>query len=617
MIPGITAGWPFAVTPPDPGDAIAMSIARKLASWYDFENNTLDVVAANHLSGTASYAAGKVGQKVVKGGLLNDASFRWFHDMVSVGNRFSMGGWMFIKGTSDEDFMEVFDSGNLAHYIALRSSGTLVYYVASQTVGGSVTVPPAGISVSAGWNFVMIQFDSGTKAMELYVGDPTTPAATGTMPNTPRQINRLQLGRQSGTVYNAIDNDSCFVAGDWLDEDERVWLYNAGAGRGVSEIPAHSRGAWTWFNDPRALEVGSGVAVGATDPEGRILVYSGTPPLAPSTAVQLHGTASPDDHDNPAFLRRASDGRILAFAVRHHVSDYHLSVSVNPDDVSSFSAPVNIASQLGTSSKSYANPVQLTGETDEPIYLFFRYGPVPTYTLHMSKSLDGGTTWSAATPLMGGQRPYVKVARNGNDRIDFLVTDGHPGETSNNGVYHFYYQGGGYFDSFGVSLGSAPFLTSSMTQLWDGTTADGIGWIWDLCIGPDGYPVAVYSNFPTTSDHRYRYARFNGSAWVQSEVCAAGGPLYAGEPYYSGGICIDRSNVNRVFASREVSGKFKLYEYLTADSGASFDGGALLFEPTWDCFRPYHIEGTDQLSYVMGFYNTYSDYQTRVMLLDI
>src|SRR5690606_5487106 len=113
-----------------------------------------------------------------------------------------------------------------------------------------------------------------------------------------------------------------------------AWLFNEGVGRGSADIPRLAKGAWTWFNDPRAiLLAGGAVVVGATTADGRVLAYQSADGGTRWDAYPILETTGtgPDDHDNPAFLRR-SDGHILVFQARHNGSEYSLSISDAPDD---------------------------------------------------------------------------------------------------------------------------------------------------------------------------------------------------------------------------------------------------------------------------------------------
>ncbi len=600
---------------PEPSDPLALSIATKMVSWWDFDGDLQDAIGGNHLTGTASFPAGHINQKAVKSSTLRNTAAIGLPAMTDGVGGLSLGGWVYVDGTGAEDiearagssssqeaYRLAFRNGNQAHFIAGGSGAT--------TISSSVGAVAVG-----GWHFVVGTADAGTGDLRLYVDGVLV--AQGVAPSSNiRAPSFISFGRQNTNVYNALHNDSSFITDEVLTPEEVAWLYNEGVGRGSVDIPSLAKGAWTWFNDPRAIALPGGqVVVGAATGSGAVLAYStvdGGQNWSMYPILETTGSG-PDDHDNPAFLRR-SDGHILVFQTRHNGSEYSLSISDDPDDLSSLTR-VGLRSQIGGSRYSYANPFQLTGEAGSPIYNFYREGSSPSWSTYFTKSLDGGITWAPGTRLLDGDagsgRPYFKAAQNGDDRIDFAVTDGHPDTVTTNGIRHFYYEAGGWFDSSGASIGTPPFHTSAdLTTVYDGSAVR--AWVWDIQIGADGHPRIVFATFPSTTDHRYHYARWTGDAWVTSEICAAGGPLYAGQPYYSGGVCIDPDDTDTVYASREAAGVWSLYRYSTGDGGASWSEASMGREG----IRPYAIKGVGLLAFLEGRYSTYTDFNTRVILTE-
>jgi hypothetical protein len=374
-------------------------------------------------------------------------------------------------------------------------------------------------------------------------------------------------------------------------------------------------GAWIWLPDPRAIAVGDGIVTGAITTAGDLIAYE----LGDGTPVDLRGsTFQVDDHANPAFLVRSSDNRILAFASAHNGNGLYTYLSTNPNDASAFGSETDIDTDLGRSEYSYPNPIQLTGETNDPIYLFFRAkGATANRHVYYSTSTDQGATWSAATLLIGNNSdssdhsPYVKIVQNGNDRIDFFCTDGHPQFTATNSIYHFYYQGGSFRETDGtpLSLGIAP--ATDLTKVYDGTTNR--AWIWDATIDGSGNPVCVYAVFNSTTDHRYRRAKWNGSSWDDGEICTAGSNLYGDQAYYSGGVAIDPDDIDTVFASREVTGIHQLFRYTYS---GSWSGTQITADER--AIRPYVVRDAAEprLLYMSGDYMTYTDFETSVKLMD-
>lgn len=424
------------------------------------------------------------------------------------------------------------------------------------------------------------------------------------------------------------------IAAEWvgayLTDAEMVAIHSA-IGRAlvslgvISQIEYSSqRGATTWFNEPRAISLDADtVLAGGVGLEGSIVGNFLVDGDAGRQSI-ISPRYEVDDHDNPGFLKRASDSRVLAFFCQHTGDNYWVSLSADAA-CSSWGTSVDIGTTtLGADFYSYAQPVQLTGEVDDPVHLFLRAKTgADDYTLHHAVLDDDGVVTAAAERVLTGTRPYFKVAANGDSRIDIFCNDGHPSDVATNGVYHFYYEGGSWFDSLDNDLGAVPFTPSAdLTEVWDGATAAGRAWVWSGEI-VSGSPRVAFAVFPTTSDHRYRVGTLSGGVWTTEEVCAAGGYLYAGEPYYSGGICLDPDNASVVFCSRQVdgsgnidavSGVHQLFKY--TKSGSVWSGQQLTTGAN-PSFRPFVVPGTRKLTYVTGSYTSYTVFDTRVTALPI
>lgn len=594
----------------------AMSFASKAISWWDFDGDATDLRAANDLTGTATYPAGLIAEKAQKTSrLLNTSALVPQNMTTSDGTGgIAFGGWTYINSTGAED-IEVrkgTGSNDQAYRLAVRNANQAYFITGSS---GPLTISSSVGAVSSGsWHFLVGGIGAAARDAMLSVDGAAT--ATGTASagqmNNP---NMISFGAYTGNVYTALHNDSSFLASCPLSPSEIGWLYNSGAGRGGAEVPQSAEGVWTWFNDPRAIALSSGrVVFGAVERDGTVALNWTDDSGWTYTRNAITSTATADDHDNPALLRR-SDGKLMYFLARHNASAYIVGTSASVDDPSSFTT-ADIASQLGGGPYSYANPFQLTGEPGSPILNFFRSGVSTSWSVYYSRSTDGGATWTAAARLLDGAasgRPYLKAAQNGTDRIDFAVTDGHPDSVATNSIRHFYYENGAFYESDGTPLGTAPYSTSAdLTTVYDGTTNR--AWVHDIKIDSDGHPRIVFAVFPSTSDHRYYYARWTGSAWDVNEICTAGGYLYSAEPYYSGGVCLNSDDTNIVYASRQAAnGRWAMYEYVTADGGSSFSETDLGF----DGIRPFHIKGTDVLAVFNGRYVTYLNFSTRVGLMKL
>jgi hypothetical protein len=372
-------------------------------------------------------------------------------------------------------------------------------------------------------------------------------------------------------------------------------------------------GAWTWFNDPRAVCFRQHIYIAAVDSRGRLKVVQ-YDPATDSTVVADLGFFQQDDHVNPA-LRITRDGHVEVYYAKHGAADYFRQRSCRAGDITAWCRAVNLDGQFGLDNYTYANLIEL-GDT---VFNFFRATPADggLYTLHMTKSADDGFTWTRPVRLLTGERPYFRLTGNGRDRIDIICNDGHPNKTANNSTYHFYYRGG-WYRTDGSRLGSPPFTPArDLTRVYDGSGPEGKSWVWDVQVNGLGYPVCVFNTTGNERAHRYHYACWDGKRWKVSVLAGnAGTFLYDAEAQYSGGMAIDRDNTGIVYASVITDGQRRLWRYETRDDGATWEATRLTAEKA---FRPFVIAGAPtgkRILYLTGTYNTYTDYDTRVKFVE-
>lgn len=442
--------------------------------------------------------------------------------------------------------------------------------------------------------------------------------ASATFPTTAK----LTFGRAGASTFNAVDVAFGAVMkgltqAEWNSFNDIVVAYLTAKG-----VISPLNGIWSWFNDPRVIAVDSKILQHAVSSAGSPVVITNQ-----GSAATLITSLEMDDHDAGAILRNEATGELLAYSLKHNATEYYQSRST--DNGVTWGAAVDIMPQLNSGgtipsgTAAYAAPFYLPGESGKMMN-FFRIGTPtgPNWGWGYSQSTNGGTTWGPAVAMTptGANRPYMKAARLGPSRIDVFMNDGHPADIATNSLYHFYYDNSLWKKSDGTALGAFPLTpgAATMTRIYDGSGGGGRSWIWDAGSDPaTKRPVAAFATFPTTSDHRYYQARYNGTAWVNSEVCTGGDSpnyLYAAEPYYSGGIALDPDNVNQVFVSRRVGTIFQIFKYV-------FNGtvwtGTQLTNDTQHNFRPYIIRGTRTMVYCRGRYSTYSDYNTRIQLMTV
>ncbi|HUJ71360.1 MAG TPA: glycoside hydrolase family 88 protein, partial [Verrucomicrobiae bacterium] len=420
-----------------------------------------------------------------------------------------------------------------------------------------------------------------------------------------------------------------------------------------AQVPANfvtlvNDGAWTWFNDPRALFQNGILYFGYNRAaDGKVVLSALNLQSGNVTNLWAGVFTQTDDHDVPGLLAK-QDGRLLAIYARH-LSDqffaYRLSTVTNPVSSADWGAEQRISNS--GDGMTYANPFQLSAESGK-IYNFCRnlnYNPT-VYT-----STDAGATWSSPQILIqtgtGSTRPYVKYSSDYTNRLDFLYTDGHPREVVNNSLYHLYYHNGAFYKTDGTfvkNYSSLPILHDSGERgsvVYQYSTAaqsdpnqwipGGRSWCWEIAAQTNGDPACVFSVMLTNAagptqgtDDRiyYYYARWTGTNWQKRFIAQAGRPLYATENDYAGGICLDPQDPNLVYISSDASDPFdlssttnvplrahyELWRGLTSDGGLTFTWTPVTTNSSVDNLRPYIPRRNDGEPCLLWFRGTYSSY---------
>jgi len=302
-------------------------------------------------------------------------------------------------------------------------------------------------------------------------------------------------------------------------------------------------------------------------------------------------------------------------------------ISENPEDISSWGREQELKSNTpGDYGYTYPNPIQLSGEAGK-IYLFWRGGNFkPTFA-----TSEKGRSWSEAQTLIQGPgaRPYVKVVSNGTDTIHFAFTDGHPRVEKNNSIYYLRYHDGAFTKANGErikKIESLPLAPMEAKKIYDAKSHGAKAWIWDIALNEDEQPVIVYATFPKKTDHRYRYARYNGSEWIDNDIVAAGGyfpQTPAGkvetEPNYSGGVVLDHNDPSVVYLSRRVKAVFEIERWKTDDGGRTWKSQPITTASTKNNLRPVvvrdHVPGGIRLVWMYGDYIHYTNYSTSLKVL--
>jgi hypothetical protein len=352
-----------------------------------------------------------------------------------------------------------------------------------------------------------------------------------------------------------------------------------------------------------------------------------------------------DDHDSAALLI-LTDGRYLA-SYSKHASDNRLRyrVSTQPGDIAEWQPERVFSTAAGT---TYSNLFYLS--KTNTIFNFHRDGGRgfdPNYVLWHPGNAKG---FSYGGRLLTGpegnsgrhDRPYLRYASNGVDRIHFIATDHHPRDLLANSIYHGYIDAEsdryGVYRSDGTRLGdlstatTSPYKASDFTTLLSGNTVSPInglrmtrGWTIDIELDAAGHPYAAFKARVNDSDldHRFFYGRYTPDGWNIHELAKAGSCLYTPENDYTGLAALDPNDPNHLFISTKIDPRnqnplprYEIFEGTTSDNGSSWTWVPITDESSVDNLRPVVPRGTRRstvLLWMRGEYKSYTDYNTRIV----
>ncbi|WP_046755765.1 BNR-4 repeat-containing protein [Kordia jejudonensis] len=376
-----------------------------------------------------------------------------------------------------------------------------------------------------------------------------------------------------------------------------------------------SNGVWSWFSDPRAVYYEGKYKrtyAGWIDNYGDVHIgfYDHDTKKVASTVI--YDNLEIDDHDNPSILFD-DDGRLLVFFNTHLQDDRPLFMrtSTNPEDIRDWS-PIkelylNDTEKYRNSTinrHTYTNPVRLSKENGK-LYIFWRGIDLkPSYSV----STDNGKTWSKGTILFIPDEtetlksPYTKVYSDGNSKIHFTFTDGHPTKEKKNGLYYMYYENGAFYKANGTkikTISQLPILQEELDVIFESDTVK--SWNWDIAEDANGSPIVTYVKFPKKDQHVYSYATFATNEWKSYDLTEVNGwfpetrpNIAEPEPHYAGGIVIDHENPNTVYLSVKRNGIFEIEQWTSQNKGKSWNVKEITKNSTKNNVRPVAVRGAQQ-----------------------
>jgi hypothetical protein len=379
-------------------------------------------------------------------------------------------------------------------------------------------------------------------------------------------------------------------------------------------------GAWCWFADPRAVQLGGTTYAGWLDERGNVLVAAYDEAGRRLRAVTVRRDLGADDHNNPVLLVEP-DERLTVFYSRHDGrGGLMYRRTRRPRDIAAWGPERRLPGAGPRRGWAYPNPQRLAGE--RRTFLFWRgLSWNPTFATRP----DGGR-WSQPRMLLrvpgqsSVERPYVKVAGDGRERIDLAFTPSHPSKYPTS-IHYARYRDGRFVRADGsriARLRDLPFVARDADTVYDARRTGVPAWIHDVGVDRHGRPVVVYALIRGPRDHRYVYATWDGARWLRRPIVAAGGTIVrtGTQPFYSGGVTLDHADPRVVYLSRPVEGRHEIERWSTADRGRTWARRAVTTGSRVDNLRPFVPRGHGrtgvQLLWMRGDYPHYLRYRTRI-----
>jgi hypothetical protein len=410
-------------------------------------------------------------------------------------------------------------------------------------------------------------------------------------------------------------------------------------GQATRVIVFNDNGAWSWFEDERAVidpvagtlvvsSVANAAGSGGEARDGNVEIVAYDVATGTTDRVVLHDGLEADDHDSAALHVR-QDGRYLAMYSRHDKDrTSRWRVTRDPADATAWKPESTFEHNANA---SYSNLSPAFDGDKGVVYAFVRtVGRDP----HLLVSRDDGSTWEPGGRLLDAPgRPYVRYAADRFGRVHIITTEHHPDDYAN-GVYYGVVADNQLLQADGTVVDAdlsddRAAEPEQLMQLFTGTEF-ARAWTIDLQVDGAGRPYAAFSIHSAAAGHRYYYARFDGVDWHVHPMARAGSALYGAQPHYTGLVALHPDDPNRVFVSTDVhpltgvalvsardrQQHHELFEGVTADGGITWRWFPVTSDSTADNIRPIVPAwdlGHTALLWLRGTYSTYEQYDLDVV----
>lgn len=398
-------------------------------------------------------------------------------------------------------------------------------------------------------------------------------------------------------------------------------------------IQFNDNGAWCWYQDERAVvdtaddklilgSDASGAGVGGSSRNGNIeaVIFDLQGGLSQRFILMKAGC---DDHNAPVFLVRP-DGKYLTMYAQHYDTASRYRIYDGNQWSSEKKFDWNSIPGGTDFSTTYSNLFYLSAENK--VYNFVRcYARSP----NLMVSSDQGDTWTYGGLLtqpdisIGYVNGYFKYSSNGVDRIDFVGTEHHPRDY-NTSIYHGYIKNGQSFKSDGtlmdstISDKSAPKPADFTRAFTANTVVNGIRmtrcWTIDLQTYADETIATIFKARADDNemDHRFFYARYDGSNWTSTYLGKAGSKMYSSEQDYVGLGALHPNDPNTIYLSTPFDPRDdanlnvrEIFKGVTANHGATWNWTPITQKSVRDNFRPIVPPWDENNTAVLWWRGTY------------
>jgi hypothetical protein len=337
--------------------------------------------------------------------------------------------------------------------------------------------------------------------------------------------------------------------------------------------PLLGRAAWSWYQDPRAIEDRGHTTVGAIGSNGDIEVVQVRNSDGRLTRFTLakHFPVI-DDHNAPALMRTAS-GRYVAMWSGHGLTRTYLRVSTKPNSITSWGKERGLAgSGLEHARASYAVLFRVPQQVNQYVAMVRRSSD-ELWVMTTSRDLKH---WTKAFALVGAlypvgpdkrEQPYLKFAYDG-ATLHVIATDRQPNFAGSNKLYHFTIADGLVRRSDGIVVDTLadvqaghPIDLRLTSLVYDGAGVDGEARLYDVAVVNHEPIIAITTTAPGA--RAYKWARFRDGGWqLRTLVRQSSTPQ---------GMTLDSEDPRNVYLSYAPPGsRGRIVRLVTPDDGETW-----------------------------------------------